>query len=196
MEGQTFLELARNFPNQHARYHAWGERLWEEKRTMDYLTERKNYFQGEDFHMRQWQQEVHTDLHAQPDRKVTWVGDLVGGAGKSLLAGYMEAVDGAFVVGGGKYADIAHSWRLQSIVVCDFPREMEERVPYGLLEQFKNGRVFSGKYQSKNKLTRPCKILVLANFFPETEKMSKDRWDIREIKKVNNIYEQFAKTVF
>lgn len=107
-----------------------------------------------------------------------WIFDTDGGIGKTWFSGYLWTEHKAFVVRGGKYADIALAYQREPLVVFDLPREMEERVPYALIEQFKDGRVWSGKYQSKSKVTMGAKVMVLANFSPDLSKMSDDRWQL------------------
>lgn len=57
--------------------------------------------------------------------------------GKSYLADWMEVWRNAFVVTGGKFADIAYAFQFQEYVVFDFARDQQDRFPYKLLEDFK-----------------------------------------------------------
>ncbi len=66
-------------------------------------------------------------------------------------------------------------------MVFDFARDQEERFPYKLLEDFKNRRIFSTKYQSVMKRAISCKLIVFANFEPDKSKLSVDRWDVHHL---------------
>lgn len=63
--------------------------------------------------------------------------DHTGHIGKSFLADWLEVWRNAFVVTGGKFADIAYAFHLEEYVVFDFSRAQEEQFPYKLLEDFK-----------------------------------------------------------
>ncbi len=109
---------------------------------------------------------------------MTWYWEATGSAGKSVLADWLEINRNAFVVTGGKFADIAYAFQWQEWVVFDFPRDAEERFPYTLLEDYKNKRVFSTKYQSVMKRALSCTLVVFTNWAPDLSKLSPDRWDV------------------
>lgn len=179
VKGASSLQLGEDFTAQHARYHSWVEDQRELART-ERETKRRR-IEAESVTLRTWQKNVWRALEEQSKRKVLWCWENKGGVGKSMLADWIRSMHGAFISVGGKYADIALSYNCEEYVVFDLSREQHERVPYGLLEGFKNGRVFSGKYASKLKEFKPAKVIVFANFMPELEKMSADRWDIHHV---------------
>jgi len=117
-------------------------------------------------------------LGDQNDRQVTWVVDLEGGKGKTYLSNCIQANFSTFYCRGGKIADVAHSYNYEEYVIFDFTRESEEYVSYSTIEMFKDGKIWSPKYESCIKITTPKKVLVLSNFAPDKTKMSSDRWDI------------------
>ena len=49
------------------------------------------------------------------------------------------------------------------------------------MESFKNGRFFSPKYGSCLKRFKPPHVVVFANYMPDLEKLSMDRWDIMDL---------------
>lgn len=142
--------------------------------------------------LRDWQNQVVLDLdeyvpcrgtvcRRQPERKITWCWDDGGNTGKSYLARWLLVWRDAYVVTGGKWADIIYAYGDQRYVVFDLPRDQVEHVPYALIEKFKNGFAFSGKYQSRLRVFPPARVLVLANFEPDRSKLSADRWDVRHV---------------
>ncbi len=128
-----------------------------------------------------WQQDCVDKLDAQCDRKITWYWDEDGNTGKSWLTDWLAIKRGAFIVTGGKFCDIAYAFNYQEVVVFDYARDQEDRFPYKLLEDFKNLRVFSSKYESIMKRAVSCHLIVFANFGPDRSKLSRDRWDVNKL---------------
>jgi hypothetical protein len=132
--------------------------------------------------LRSWQEQLLVKLLAPPnDRTVMWVMDSLGNRGKTWFSKYLIQEHSAFYCSGGKSADIALMYRSEPIVVFDFTRDQEERVPYPLIEMFKNGLIFSPKYDSKMKCVKSPHVVCFANFRPDMSKLSEDRWWIRTI---------------
>lgn len=133
----------------------------------------------------EWQKLVINKLAVQNERKILWVWEKVGNIGKSFLANFIVAHYNAFLVTSGKSSDIIHAFNNEEIVVCDYARTKEKvdehgtstTINYELIEGFKNGRYFSGKYDSQIKIFPPCSVVCFANFAPEWSKLSLDRWD-------------------
>lgn len=120
-------------------------------------------------------------LLSQAERTVTWYWDPRGNHGKSFLADWLEIWRDAFVVTGGKFADIAYRFNLEKYVVFDYARDQEERFPYKLLEDFMNRRVDSTKYIPVKKRAAECHLIVFTNFEPDRSKLSPDRWDVHRL---------------
>lgn len=114
--------------------------------------------------------------HDPDPRKIFWVYDPVGGTGKSYLAAYLNDSFGAYVVTGGKGADVFHSFAKQPsrVVVIDVPRTGDVG-DFCMLENFKNGRAFSSKYDSRVLRFAKPHVFVFANFQPDRSKFSADR---------------------
>ncbi len=128
------------------------------------------------FHL--WQVQALGWVTAEPDnRHITWVIDKKGGAGKSMFVNYCIDNLDAVAFNNGKESDIAYCYEEQSIVLFDLPRA-KAHVNYVTMEDMKNGRLFSGKYESKNKRFNPPHVVVFANWLPDFDKMSLDRWKI------------------
>lgn len=69
--------------------------------------------------------------------------------------------------------------------VCfDVTRLNEKHFSYNTLEQIKSGFVMSGKYKGTKRLFDPVPVVVFANFAPELNKLSADRWQIFNIETV------------
>jgi len=176
MSGKDDVELATEYPTEFAKYHKAAEKARKAFKAKAAGDKMKAKFKGAE--LRDWQEKLVKQVDAQNDRQVTWVIDPVGGKGKSWLANWLYANKDAFIVDCGKQADIAHAYDCQEWVVFDLTRSQEERVNYQVIECFKNGRIFSPKYDSTMKIFEPAKVLVFANWAPEMEALSADRWDI------------------
>nr|UOF82260.1 rep protein [Cressdnaviricota sp.] len=114
------------------------------------------------------------------DREIYWIYDPVGGVGKTDMANHLISNNGFLVFGNAKTADVALAWNGEN-VIFDYSRSQQDHINYGVIEDIKNGRIFSGKYQSCTKLYARPKVIVFANFLPDMEKMSADRWNIKEV---------------
>jgi hypothetical protein len=128
-----------------------------------------------------WQTRLKEELTNEPDqRKVIWYYDVSGNNGKSYFATrYKEK--STYLVTGGRNSDIYYAYGYEEVVFFDLPRCKQEYVPYDVMESFKNGYYLSTKYEVKCCKFKPPHVVVFANFYPDTTKLSLDRWDIREI---------------
>lgn len=132
-----------------------------------------------------WQEGILEMIEEIPDtRTITWIYDEKGNIGKSHLTTYLAAQDKAYCPDVTKIADILYGYNYQPIVIFDIPRSKQEHMEhlYTAMEQFKNGRFFAGKYESKTMVFEPPHVIVFANFPSQrfTEKgartLSEDRW--------------------
>lgn len=127
------------------------------------------------------------------DRRIIWYADPLGKMGKTtlikmLLCKYGERV---LVITGGQMKDIAQAWRNQDIIVFSYVRSMEDKINYHALESCKDGLAFNVKYRSRFTLHDTPHVIVMANFGPEEETLTKDRWDIRWLSEPVTVQPQF-----
>ncbi|AJD07563.1 replication-associated protein [Sewage-associated circular DNA virus-34] len=130
---------------------------------------------------RKWQEELLCYVDKDADkRKVRWYTDMGGNTGKSYITTYLTLLGKAYVVSGGKQADILYAYEDQPIVIYDLARAYEQNMDhiYVTMEYFKNGRFLSTKYESKMRVFKRPHVIVMANFPPHINKLSEDRWDI------------------
>ena len=132
-----------------------------------------------------WQLELRDFLtNNKPDpRTVIWFYDKHGGKGKTTFTKHLVLTNNdVFVCCNGKTADIACAIkRNPKIVIMDLPRTMETYVNYSAIENLKNGMIFSSKYESNLKIFNNPHVVIFANFKPNEDALSADRWDIREL---------------
>lgn len=140
--------------------------------------------------LRPWQGELALVLDGPPHpRQVIWYFDLVGNHGKTWFANYIydtchnpDKFEIA-ILGNQKSADAAHSLVSPRIVFFDFTRSQEEQLNWSIIEQVKNGSVFSPKYDSGLKRFPTPHVVCFSNFDPAPywDKLSADRWNIKEL---------------
>lgn len=138
---------------------------------------------------RKWQEEVLDILESEPDeRTIYWFHDHKGGCGKSFLTKYI-ALHYECIIGSGKKNDVFNQINTMinveckepRVIVLDIPRDNIDYIHYGTIEEIKNGCIYSGKYEGGRCLFNNPHVIIFANTPPRREKMSADRWFVREI---------------
>lgn len=136
-----------------------------------------------------WQQTVIANVEKKPDsRTINWIYDRVGNQGKSYLTKYL-ALTRDVIIADGKKDNIFNQVnrmlnvdeRRFELVMLDIPRSAEGYINYGVLEQLKNGLLYSGKYEGGLCLFGNVHVIVFANFLPDLSQFSEDRWNIIDI---------------
>jgi len=130
--------------------------------------------------LREWQENMKRYLMTEPDdRTIVWIYDPEGGAGKTKFCKYMAINHGATVVTNGGVKDIAQLLEDDpKIVLWNITRSKETYISYEAIESVKDGMITSAKYESKTKYFECPHVVVFANFGPNEELMSRDRWRI------------------
>lgn len=140
---------------------------------------------------RKWQLKLMAELDSAPDdRHVIWIYDPVGGGGKSRLARHIkDSGMGIAISGTTAQRDIALVIKNEiqrgtslRVIMLDLTRSFKDRDIYNVIEMLKNGRMISPKYESCRLRWRPGHVVVFANFLPDPNGCSKDRWLVREIR--------------
>lgn len=135
--------------------------------------------------LRQWQQDLYGKLILPPDpREIYFIVDRKGNEGKSWFARYYcDLHENAQIIIPGKKADMAYTVDENcKVFFFDCPRSKQgEYIQYDLLEELKNGMVFSPKYESRVKKLPPPHVVVFMNERPDMTKLSADRYKIIEL---------------
>ena len=71
-------------------------------------------------------------------------------------------------------------------MIFDLSRTQEGFFNYSIIENFKNGYLFSPKYESCVKHFDVPHVIIFSNFEPEQAKLSEDRWDIHRFKEMKS----------
>jgi len=136
-----------------------------------------------------YQVEILEMIEQEPnERSVHWYWETKGNTGKTSLAKCICLAHNAIYLS-GKAADMKHAivsykesvgvW--PSIVILDLTRSSEQYVSYQGIEEVKNGIFFSGKYESGMAIFNSPHLIIFANFKPDKQRLSKDRWVIKKI---------------
>lgn len=136
--------------------------------------------------LKSWQTTLMTNVSGPSDpRKIMWYWDHRGNTGKSFMANYLGLLHGATILTGGRYPDMAYiySQRPTNMVIFDLSRTTEDYMTaiYSMSEHLKNGRIVSTKYESKTIWTGNPHVIVFANFKPDPNKWSSDRYDVIQL---------------
>lgn len=148
----------------------------------DGLKARNSLREGlESLSLRPWQQDLVNAVTAEPHpRKIQWIWSTAGETGKSTMATYLGVLHGATVLELGKGADLKHIWAKapSKIAIFDLTRATEEHLDglYSMAEQLKNGRLVTTKYDGSTIYFPIPHVVFFANFPPNMEKWSQDRY--------------------
>lgn len=130
----------------------------------------------------------------EDDRSVIWIFDKFGRSGKSqFVRGYQRKYGKASVIkfgGLSRAQDMAYLFVQEitkfpkaRVLLVDLPRQQQTyEGMYALFEGICNGCITSGKYQSSTIDFNPIQIVITANFLPNVNQMTMDRWEIYEIR--------------
>lgn len=135
-----------------------------------------------------WQRQIVNECKEEPDdRTIHWYHESIGNVGKSALVKYLCIHENAMLISGKgcdiKY-QIASAEFFPDVIVYDIPRTTHGYVNYTALEEIKNGIFSSPKYESKMVIMPTPHIYCFANFEPDTETMSNDRWNVIDLDNV------------
>lgn len=141
-----------------------------------YQLERAKVQPMENVNLRLWQQELSDILEGPVNpRAIYWYWEETGNVGKSFMASYIQRNLGGTVLSNGKTADIAHVLDQPKIVCFDLARDSVDHLNFSVMEDIKNGRIFSPKYQSICKAFDSPHLVVFANYPCPHGKFSADR---------------------
>ncbi len=132
-----------------------------------------------------WQQHIIDIVRGDPDpRKIHWVWEPKGNAGKTILCKHLVLKYQAIFIG-GKCRDAQYAVAMAkkegkpiNIILFDIPRSRQGRLAYDALESIKNGLFFSSKYESGSIVMNVPHLIVFSNAPPNETMLSEDRWDI------------------
>jgi len=174
---KTKNQIMDEFPSAYARCSKFVDELLVRRQAQDVETIKLD-------NPRPWQAEAIELLEDDPHpRTIFWIYDEEGNSGKSYFVRYYVTnfPEQVFFNNGGKTSDIAYAYNGQKFVFFDYAREKQDSVNYQVMEQLKNGMMFSSKYNSVSKVFPVPHVMVMANFKPDNTKFSRDRLRLFQI---------------
>jgi len=137
-----------------------------------------------------YQQEIYDMIQEEPDdRTINWYWEADGKTGKSSFTKYLCVHHNAIVLN-GKATDCfnavleymnTNNGNSPEIIIYDIPRCQADYVSFQAIEKIKDGCFYSGKYEGGMCLFNPPHIICFSNYFPNTDAISADRWNIHNI---------------
>ena len=141
--------------------------------------------------LRPWQKTLIEIMDVPTEREILWVVGEVGGEGKTWFQKYVEHHFGTRRVFRSSIANgpsLLHTMSKRMLACVDIflinvPKSFGVGfVPYNVLEEIKDGRAISSKYDSKTMTFHtPNVLVVFSNKQPRKQHVSKDRWKILTI---------------
>lgn len=132
-----------------------------------------------------WQLDIMEEIKREPDdRTIHWYWEPNGKVGKTSLFKYLIHKHNALVMQGNAkdvYYYLSQNKTKANIIIMNIPRYQLEWVNYGMIENLKDGVIISGKYESCQFIINNPHIFIFANKPPESDMMSKDRWNVVQI---------------
>lgn len=126
----------------------------------------------------------------EPDnRTINWIWSEEGGVGKTSTAAFLERNYEGVCVANGKSADIKNTVikHLEEneldVMIVTIPRSARDYLGgiYGVLEEIKDGLIYSGKYEGGFANIEHPHVIVMCNFEPDYMQMSEDRWKVIQL---------------
>ncbi len=135
-----------------------------------------------------FQKEILEIIKTEPDdRTIHWYWEPTGCIGKTALAKHICMNHNAIYVQ-GKATDVKfgvskyiEEEKELDVVIMGLPRSYEQFVSYDAIESIKDGIFYNSKYESGMVMFNPPHLFILANFAPDTSKLSLDRWNVHYI---------------
>jgi Putative viral replication protein len=136
-----------------------------------------------DIVLRPWQQAVYDYWVCKDvgDRRILWIVDPVGNLGKSKLGMYCFVNrPNTQLLKMGKVADMGCAINNSNdVFFINIPRTKQDKMNYEVLEDLKDGLVWSPKYKSMMKMFRKSpNVIITMNFMPDMTALSEDRYVI------------------
>ena len=129
-----------------------------------------------------WQQELVNEIEnvRGSDRAVTWVVDVPGDAGKSMMCQWLLSqckFGKGILYQDTDYRTNSYLYNSERLVMFDIPRTTTP-TDLRFVEDVKNGYLISTKYECQKKIFPSPVVVIFANDYPVKTLLSLDRWNV------------------
>lgn len=137
-----------------------------------------------------WQNYILETIKDEPDtRRITYIYDPPGKKGKSFLCKYIALKYKDVIIADGKKDNIFNQINIllnikkiePRIILLDIPRYNQDYLNYGVIEQIKDGLIYSGKYEGGLCIFDHPHVFIFSNSECDMSNWSEDRYNIIEI---------------
>jgi len=131
-----------------------------------------------------WQLYILDIIKQKPDdRSIYRFWEDTGCVGKTTFAKYLSFYHKAIPLEGKKNDILFCAAKFESdIYIYDIERSLEDYVSYGAIEKIKNRYYMSAKYESEPVIRNSPHVIIFANFEPDYNKLTADRWHVENIR--------------
>lgn len=143
----------------------------------------------EKYELYPWQKQVMNSCKIYNDREINMIYDPNGGIGKSIFCEYLEYNNLAEEIPPFRLMDDIFQWvytfHSKPAYFIDLPRGMKKDKLgdfYSGIEIIKNGVCYDKRYGAKKRRFNRPVIWIFSNMLPCFTLMSKDRWNVWEVK--------------
>ena len=162
----------------------------EYKLALDLYRKQRPKFDVVNKELRPWQEQALKLIEHPSERQVIWITGRQGNEGKTWFQCYLESYFGFNRVFRTdlriKHANVCNILKKRNLGTVDIflfndSRSVtdEEMNLYRILEDIKDGQATASKYNNDNiRFKTPNIVMVFSNCYPNTKKLSKDRWII------------------
>ena len=136
----------------------------------------------DDVEWKPFQKTIIDICNTKPDNRIIYlIEDIDGNCGKSYTCKYLNLHYKCIIAEGKKDNIFNQLLKMMEngsdpdLVLLDIPRQGENYLQYGVIEQLKNGLVYSGKYEGGVCQFEYPHVFIFTNFRVNTELWTKDR---------------------
>nr|QXP07580.1 MAG: replication associated protein [Arizlama virus] len=137
-----------------------------------------------------WQKELVAFIDRKPDdRTIRVYYDPVGRTGKSSIGIHLSRIrKDVLYIPSGRYDGVKEcviravaTGRIRA-VIFGLPRQLTHTIPWGLMEELKDGCALNTRYEGLLAHFDPVHVIVMTNWLPDVEHrgnlLTEDRWDV------------------
>nr|WAE42731.1 MAG: replication associated protein [Cressdnaviricota sp.] len=177
--GSSYREIEQKYFGQCVRYSKFIKEKVNERDSIIFNDDEK--IDNNKKELRIWQLQALKIIENMKPKEVIWIYGVKGHEGKSHLADHIILNQSGYLATNKKSENITYLYDKEKVIVFNYTRENDKKISYQLIEEFLDGRIVSTKYEPQKKYVRNPKVIVFANWPPESGKITEEKLKIYEI---------------